>query len=151
MFLVNHLFAIKFFLPSTSLLLLVSLGCSQPIQLPGPMAVSTLYERLKSEKELNPTRFENFVESKPFLAFFGTIWRIDGKSIQFLIQERTMDKDSYVECKFPNEDYVNRFNVGQLTTVYGRLDDAFGTEFLGLLGESKAVKLKDCGPYPSAN
>ena len=149
-----------FVVRTLALLLLVSaIACDNAIQPPAPVPFENIYEHYASLKVQNPTALAEKVKSKEVRSLKGTIWRIDGKSLKFLIEEGKVEKlllegsntirDAYVECEFPEENDVVHFKIGQQVEVYGKLNKAFDKGRLGFNGDARALKLKDCAPYPS--
>lgn len=133
-----------------SLVAVLAVSCTQPdvIQPPTPEAVEDIYRYYAAVKAQNPTALEELVKSKEVRTIKGTIWRIEGKSLQFLIDEVTLGRDAFVDCKFPKERDVISFSIGSSATVYGKLDEAFDGGMLGATGDGKSVKFMDCAPYP---
>ena len=135
------------------------ISCQQAPQLPAPVSVQEVYQDYSRDKEENPTRLKSRVDSGEISAFSGYIWKIDGKSLQFLIKEGKVEellseegasaRDAYVQCEFPEETSVVRFNLGQRVTVYGNLDEAFDEGMFRVTGDGRAIKFKDCALYPS--
>ena len=141
---------IVYFVAVASLALVLTISCGQPIQIPDPIPVEELYEYLSREKVDNPTRLERRVDTRQIISFGGSIEKIEGSAVQFLIEERMAGRDAYVECGFARESAVVRLNRGQQVTVYGKLDEAFAGGLAGITGDGLAVKFKDCGLYPSS-
>lgn len=134
----------------TCLTVALATACGQQqIQLPAPVPVGELHQGLEGEKSNNPVRLNRRVDSEEVYAFSGSISEIKGNAIQFLIDERDMGRDAFVECAFPSETYVLRLNVGQSVTVFGKLHEAFSGGLFGATGDSRAVKFKDCAFYPT--
>ena len=130
------------------LLVALAIACDDPIQPPPPAPVEDIYRYYAALKEQNPTALEERVKSKEVRTLKGTIWRIEGKAIQFLIDQVLLGRDAFVECKFPEERDVISFSIGSSATVYGKLDEAFDGGMLGATGDGKSVKFTDCAPYP---
>ena len=134
-----------------AVVLLSLLACSegQPSPTPTPVPVERVedvYADYQREKAANPTRLESRIDRKEVRAFQGTIDKIDGSKIQFVINERVGGKDEYVECDLEDSKRVLSINVGNLVTVAGKLDEAFPGGKLKDLGfkDNRAVKFKDC-------
>lgn len=129
----------------------LTVSCRQPENpLPAPTPVAKLYRGFEQEKSSNPTRLESRVDRNEVYAFSGNISNIDGDTIQFLVDEKMLERDAFVECQFPSESYVLQLNVGQEVTVYGKLTEAFQGGLFGITGDSRAVKFHACGFYPQA-
>ena len=124
-----------------ALLLISLLACEQAPPKPAPTPVpiedvEDVYSDYQREKAANSTRLKARIESKEIRAFRGVVDRIDGSKLQFLYNERFLDKDQYLECKFDDESDVLRFNTKQEAQVVGRLDGANGVvKFTNCRGE----------------
>lgn len=130
------------------LTLALATACRQN-QLPAIEPVENLYQKLELEKSTNPTRLEDRVDRNEVRSFSGTISDIKGKSIQFHIDEKMLERDDFVECAFPSEDDILSLDIDQEVTVYGNLHEAFSGGLFGATGDSRAVKFKDCAFYPT--
>ena len=125
-------------------------GCSSsqeaPVPTPTPISGGGFYSYVENDFERNPTlwtRKEGNV-GKRVPPIVDRIHKIEGKVVQFLVQERTLDRDSYIECEFPAVEDVLDLSRGQTVVVQGILDEVFPRGLVGL-GDRRAIKLKDCG------
>ena len=119
--------------------LMLTIGCAeqnQKIQVPAPEPVSERYRWLVDEKESNPVRSDVRVDQRQVISFEGEITNIDGKTVQFHIDKRTLKKDRYLQCEFARERDVVLYDRGQTVTLFGFLE-----------GVGKVVKLDNCGDY----
>ena len=106
------------------------------------MTVEEFYDGMESEHRNNPTRLKS-LEGKRTQPFGGTIAKIDGASIQFLVDSRRFRKDHYVTCSFRTANDVLPLNVGDYLVVHGILEVAFPNA-VPIFDEVGAVKLRDC-------
>ena len=105
-----------------------------PTPTPTPEPVQDLYDRFRRVQEENPTRAE-WLEDQPWVyRVRGEITTIEGSDLQFHIQKRQFAKDDYLECKFPRDDDVIFFKVGEIVDVEGRLES----------GAGQVIVLKEC-------
>jgi type IV secretory pathway VirB9-like protein len=123
-------------LSTAALALALSVSCQQeppPRPIPTSVPVEWVYDHYQSEKEANPTRLEQRVDNGEAVAFRGVITKIEDSKIQFLNEDRFLEHDKYVECKFSSKQNMLRLSKGDTVMVYGKLD-----------GVNSAVKFKGC-------
>ena len=101
---------------------------ADPTPTPVPIErVEDIYKFYQDEKADNETRLKGLIDRKEIRAFRGVVSRIDGTKVQFLHTDNPLGKDTYVECKFQNEQQVWTLNKGEAASVIGMLAGVNGT------------------------
>ena len=106
------------------------------------MTVEEFYQSMASELKRNPTRLKS-LEGKKTQPFGGRITKIDGTSIQFVVDSRRFRRDHYVTCSFRTTSDVLSLNVEDYVVIEGILEVAFPNR-VPFFDEVGAVKLRDC-------
>ena len=109
-----------------------ALACNPPTADPTPTPVpiervEDIYKFYQDEKANNETRLKGRIDRKEIRALHGVVSRIDGTKVQFLHTDNPLEKDTYVECKFQNEQQVWTLNKGEAASVIGMLAGVNGT------------------------
>ena len=101
----------------------VACGSEAPITRPEEFVqASNFYARMQEEKISNPTRMDARIDRKEQYGVIGEITKIEDDKVQFHIEELYLEKDKYVECRFPSKNYVLRLNRGQIVKLSGKLN-----------------------------
>lgn len=101
-----------------------------PTPTPVPIEpVEQIYAFYQKEKDVNETRLKERIDRREMRAFHGDVDKIDGTKVQFLhtANPNPLGKDTYVECKFQDEQQVWTLDKGKAATVVGMLASVNGT------------------------
>ncbi|MDE2780761.1 MAG: hypothetical protein OXI91_13960 [Chloroflexota bacterium] len=118
--------------------IVLTMGCREPvtIEVPAPRPVVELYQWLLEDKALNESRSELREEKREVHSFVGPITEIDGSTVRFRIEDRLLQRDTWLECEFASERSILSLDAGQMVTLYGFLKDV-----------DRVVKFDKCGFY----